>query len=190
VKGMVIYYSFSGSTAMFAKRLAAEKGWTVKQVTEKKKRTVFGTFIKGTKEARRRREAEIARFKPDWSGIQAVAVACPIWGGYPAPAFNSIIKLVPKKLPIELYFVSGSGSSAASRAETEQLLKDEGYNIVGYTDVMTKSIAPAPTAKQKVEEAKEEIKEAVAELKEEAAEAVSEIKEEIAEAVEELKDND
>ena len=146
MKGMVIYYSFSGSTAMFAKQLAQQNGWTVNQVTEKKKRTVFGTFIKGTKQARKRQQVEIAKFKPNWSGVQKVAVACPIWGGYPAPAFNSIIKLIPKKMPIELYFVSGSGSSAASRADTEQMLKDEGYNIVSYTDVMTRSITPiAPT---------------------------------------------
>jgi len=183
MKGVVIYYSFSGSTAMFAKILAKQNGWTVVPVTEKKKRTVFGTFIKGTRQARKREEAELNRVKLDWSGIQKVAVACPIWGGYPAPAFNSIIKLVPKKLPIELYFVSGSGSSAASRAATEQLLKDEGYNIVSYSDIMTKSIGGVKTTEQKV-------KDAAKELKEEAAEAVEDIKEEIAEAVEELTDKD
>ena len=181
MKGVVIYYSFSGSTAMFAKRLAKENGWTVVPVTEKKKRTVFGTFIRGTKQSRKRELAEINRVKLDWSGMQKVAIACPIWGGYPAPAFNSIMKLVPKKMPIELYFVSGSGSSAASRAETEQLLKDDGYNIVSYTDIMTKNIGGVKTAEQKIKEAAEEIKE-------DAAEAVQELKEEIAEAVEELKD--
>lgn len=183
MKGIVIYYSFSGSTAMLAKKIAKENGWAVVSVTEKKKRNVFETFIKGTKQARKREEADINRAKIDWSGIQKVVVACPIWGGYPAPVFNSIMKLVPKKLPIELYFVSGSGSSAASRASTEQLLKEAGYNIVSYTDVMTKSISAAKTVQQKV-------KETAAEIKEEVIEAVEEAKEEIAEAVEELTEKD
>lgn len=190
MKGIILYYSFGGSTAKFAKNLSEQNGFTLRLVEEKKKRTIFGAFIKGTRQAMKRQEIEIKRTKIDWTGLQRVIIACPIWAGYPAPAFNSIIKLVPKKMPIELYFVSGSGSSANSRPQTEQLLKESGYNIVSYTDVMTKSIYPQQTAAQKVDEAVEEVKETVSEIKEDAAELVQEIKEEIAGAVEEIIDKD
>ena len=140
MKGAILYYSLNGSTAKFVRDMAAENGFKAYRFTEKKKRTVFNAFLKGSRQAMKREAVELAPVEINWTGVERIVVACPIWAGYPAPAFNSMMKLLPKKMPIELYFVSGSGSSANSRAETEKLLSDDGYNIVSYTDIMTRSI--------------------------------------------------
>ena len=140
MKGAILYYSLNGSTAKLVRDMAAKNGFKAYRFTEKKKRTVFNAFLKGSRQAMKREAVELNPVEINWTGVERIVVACPIWAGYPAPAFNSMMKLLPKKMPIELYFVSGSGSSTNSRAETEKLLADEGYNIVSYTDVMTGSI--------------------------------------------------
>ena len=148
MKGAILYYSFGGSTAKFATDFAKENGYKVFSIKEKKKRTIFGAFLKGCRQAMKRQSIELEDAKLNWTGIERVAVACPVWAGYPAPAFNNMIKLVPKKMPIELYFISGSGSTRNSRAATEAMLIQEGYNIVGYHDVMTRSIFSSNTEKK------------------------------------------
>jgi hypothetical protein len=140
MKGAILYYSLNGSTAKFVHDMAEKNGFKSYRFTEKKKRTVFNAFLKGSRQAMKREAVELNPVEINWTGVERIVVACPIWAGYPVPAFNSMIKLLPKKMPIELYFISGSGSSANSRAETEKLLADEGYNIVSYTDVVTRSI--------------------------------------------------
>ncbi len=149
MKGLILYYSLNGSTKKFVQDMAAKNGFKLCRVIEKKKRTVVNAFLKGSRQAMKREAVELEPTDINWTGVERIVVACPIWAGYPAPAFNSIIKLLPKKMPIELYFISGSGSSANSREATEKLLAEEGYNIVGYTDVMTKNIyaQQAPTEK-------------------------------------------
>ena len=118
MKGAILYYSLNGSTAKFVREMAAKNGFKAYRFTEKKKRTVFNAFLKGSRQAMKREAVELNPVEINWTGVEHIVVACPIWAGYPAPAFNSMMKLLPKKMPIELYFVSGSGSSANSRAET------------------------------------------------------------------------
>jgi len=140
MKGAILYYSLNGSTAKFVNDMAKNNGFKAYRMVEKKKRTVVNAFLKGSRQAMKREAVELVPVEINWTGVERIVVACPIWAGYPAPAFNSMIKLLPKKMPIELYFVSGSGSSANSRTETEKMLANEGYNIVSYTDVVTRSI--------------------------------------------------
>jgi len=100
VKGAVVYFSFNGSTKRFVENLAKENGFKLYRVEEKKKRSMISAFLKGCRQASKRVEVEIAPIKINWTGIERIIVACPIWAGYPAPAFNSMIKLLPRKMPI------------------------------------------------------------------------------------------
>jgi len=135
MKTIVVYYSFSGKTKKFAHELAAKESADVFSLKAEKPKSMFGAFLAGAPAATRRKTARIGTLGFSFNEYDKVILAAPIWAGYPAPAFNNAVQLLPEGKQVELYFTSGSGDSAKSKEGTKALIAGRGCELLEYHDV-------------------------------------------------------
>ncbi|HWQ58072.1 MAG TPA: hypothetical protein VN540_03555 [Clostridia bacterium] len=137
MKTVVLYYTFGGATKKEAERLAAELGTEAVRVREKKRRGLLGAFIPGIPRAMKRKASAIQPLGIDFAAYDRIVVGAPVWAGYPAPAFNAIVKLLPKGREVELFLCSAGGETPDSSAGTVKLVEEAGCSVVSYRDVRT-----------------------------------------------------
>ena len=137
MKTIVLYYSFSGKTKMLAVQKASELGADIEEVSEKKKPSFLKALAAGTFRARKRKKAEIQPVKADLSGYDQIIIMAPVWAGYPAPAFNNIIELLPPGKKVELFLTSASSGTKGSVEGSKALVTGRGCEVTGYTDIKT-----------------------------------------------------
>jgi len=145
MKSVVIYYSFGGSTHKEARRLAAERGCPLYRVEEVRDRSLLTAFVPGGFLARRRRAVPIKPLACDLNAYDRVIIGCPVWAGYPAPAFNAVAALLPPGKEVELFFCSGGGDKQQSEPGTKELIEKKHCTVVAYRDIPTH----VPPGKQK-----------------------------------------
>lgn len=137
MKSLVIFYSFSGKTALEAKKIAEKTGADLFEVKEEKKRGILSSFFKGCPQAMKRKSIPVKKLNVNLDEYEKIIVGAPIWAGFPAPAFNSIVNALPKDKEVELFFTSGSGNSAKSKEGTEKLIESKKCVLIDYRDVET-----------------------------------------------------
>ncbi|MBP1744485.1 MAG: flavodoxin [Firmicutes bacterium] len=137
MKTIVIYYSFGGSTKAEAERVAAENDAVLCRVEETKDRSLFSTFVQGAPNAKYRKASEIKKIDQDLNLFDRIVIGCPVWGGYPAPAFNAIAELLPSGKEVELFFCSSGGETPKSSQGTKDLISKKGCRVISYRDVKT-----------------------------------------------------
>ena len=103
MKSVVLYYTFGGSTKLEAERIGAEQGAPVYRVRETKSRSLFGSFIPGGFQAMKRKRVKILPLEVDLSAFDRIYIGCPVWAACPAPAFNSMVDLLPAGKEIEVF---------------------------------------------------------------------------------------
>lgn len=140
MKTLILYYTFSGTSKMLAHSLAGKYDEAVvEEVKEKKERSTFKAYTLGSIQARQRKASEIHPVEYDFYEFDRVVIVMPVWAGYPAPAFNTLMKLIPAGREVELYFCSGAGTANKSEPETKKLVEQRGcvlkgcHNIKGNT---------------------------------------------------------
>jgi len=84
-----------------------------------------------------RKSTAIKPITQDLSSYDLITLASPVWASYPTPAFNAVVKLLPKGKNIQVLMVSASGSGATKKSEdgTKKLIKHQGCRVVSYKDV-------------------------------------------------------
>ena len=132
---LVIYYSYTGHTKSIAENMAKADSSDLLEVNEIATRSKLGTYFFGSFAAMRQKSVELQQFDADFSSYDKIVIAMPIWAGYPAPAINSIIDLLPSGKEIELIMVSGSGNSSGSENKTKALIEARGCSVVKYQDI-------------------------------------------------------
>lgn len=137
MKALIIYYSFSGNTRRLVSRLKDEADADVAEVFENSSRGSAGAFTIGVAQARKMKSVKIQPIKIDFSLYDRIIVAAPIWGGYPAPAFNSIIDLIPEGRKIEVIFTSKSGKVQKSEPEVKTRILSKGIELVSIQNIKT-----------------------------------------------------
>lgn len=135
MKTAVVFYSFSGNTSKLAQDVAAARNADLFEVKEAKKRGLLGAFFKGCPDAMKQRPSLLAGAPLDLSGYDRIVIAAPIWAGFPAPAFNSIVQMLPKNKDIELIFISGGGASDKCAEKVKALIEQTGSRVVSYKDI-------------------------------------------------------
>jgi len=145
MKTIVLYYSFGGSTKAEAERIAAKNDAVLCSVEETKNRSLISAFVPGAPNAMKRKASEIKQIEQDLNSFDRIIIGCPIWGGYPAPAFNSIVELLPRGKEVELFFCSGGGNTQKSSQGTKDLISKKDCKLISYRDVKTEK----PPAKAK-----------------------------------------
>ena len=139
MKTLIIYYSYSGKTKVFAEKKAHELDAKACQVMEKKARSKFNAYVLGSHAAMRQKQSGIIPLDVDLMDYDKIVIAGPIWAGLPAPAVNSIISLLPEGKDVELYFTSGSGKSKGQE-KVKNLILEKGCSVSGYHDIKESEI--------------------------------------------------
>lgn len=135
MKTLVIYYSFTGNTRAVAEKIAKERDAELVEVKEVRKRSKFSAYLSGVSAARGQKNSYIQNLNVHFYDYDTIIIAMPIWGGYPAPAFNNVIELLTPDKNIELVMVSKSGKSSKSKKKVTQLIYNKVCKLSKYTDV-------------------------------------------------------
>ena len=135
MKTAVIYYSFGGMTRKFAEKKAAELSAELVEIKEAKPRNIFTAFLPGCTQAMAQKAVALKEPLPDFSDFGRIIVMMPIWAGFPAPAFNSVVEKLPAGKELELYLVSGSGNSLKCREKVEAFIRKQGLTLTKYQDI-------------------------------------------------------
>jgi flavodoxin len=137
MKTIVLYYSLEGSTKAEAERIAEEKDAVLCRVEEVKKRSLLSAFFPGAPKAMNRKASKIKQIGHDLDSFDRIIIGCPIWSGYPAPAFNAIAEQLPSGKEVELFFCSAGGETPKSSQGTKDLISEKGCKVMSYRDVKT-----------------------------------------------------
>ncbi len=138
MKTLIIYYSFTGNTRRLVSRLKEEHNADLVEVFEEGNRSKAGAFTGGVMKSRKMKPAKLQPVKVDFSLYDRIIVAAPIWGGYPAPAFNSIIDMIPEGSKIEILLTSSSGKVQKGEGEVKARIVSKGIEIVSLQNIKTK----------------------------------------------------
>lgn len=130
MKTVILYYTLGGATKKEAERLSKEFDAPVYRVYEAHSRSLFSSFIPGGFQAMKRRAVKIKPLGVDLSGFDRVVIGCPVWAAYPAPAFNSIVNLLPSGKDVELFFCEGGSDPLKDEPGTKELVEKRGCKVV------------------------------------------------------------
>ena len=133
----ILYYSFGGSTRKLAKERAKAQGADLYEIREARKRTLLRSFFPGCTDARKRIASAILPFEIDWNKYERVDLYAPVWAGYPAPAFNAALALIPQGKETAIVLCSGGGETPQSKDGTIALVTRRGMRFVSYEDFKT-----------------------------------------------------
>jgi flavodoxin len=137
LKTIVLYYSLSGNTKAEAERIAKEENAELCEIQETKKRSRFSAFVPGCLQARQRQTPAIKPLGHPLSNFDRIIIGCPIWAGFPAPAWNAVLQLLPEGKDVSLFFCSASGKTTQSQQGTKDLIAQKGCTLSGYRDIKT-----------------------------------------------------
>ena len=136
MKNIVIYYSFGGTCRNEAARIAKEQGGAVLcEVKETKKRSILSAFFNGCPKAMRRKASLIEDLPFQLEDFERIVIIAPIWAGYPAPAFNAIVSLLPQGKEVEVFLCSGGGEAPKSKIGTMELIEQKKCRLIAYHDI-------------------------------------------------------
>jgi len=137
MKSVVLYYSYTGHTKKAAEKMARTNGADLVEIQTQKKKSKFVTFLVDCPRAMMRKASPLKPIAQDLQAYDLITIASPVWASYPTPAFNSIVKLLPKGKNVQLIFVSGGGSGATKRSEhgTRELVRHAGCKVVDYKEL-------------------------------------------------------
>lgn len=137
MNAIILYYSYKGHTKKVAEKLAHAQDAELVEIQTRKRKNLFLTFLVDAPRARMRKTASLKPITQDLSQYDFITLAAPVWAGFPAPAFNSMVKLLPEQKKVQVVMVSGSGSGATKKSEesTRKLVKKQGCTVVAYKDV-------------------------------------------------------
>ena len=122
---LVIFYSLTGRTHYEAKHLAQEIGAERYEVYERKHRSKLNVSLTGRYQARKRVNILIEPIAVDFNDFERIIIMTPIWGGYPAPAFNSILNEIPQGKQIEVILTSDTGKMKDEK-EIKKIVESRG----------------------------------------------------------------
>lgn len=144
MKSIVLYYSLGGTTRAEAARTAEALSATLYEIKETRKRTPFSAFLPGCPNALHRKASKIEPLSVNLQDYDRIVLGAPVWAGFPAPAFNAMVNLLPSGKEVEIFLCSSGGEAPKSLDGTKALIADRGCTLVSYRDVCT-----APEAAKK-----------------------------------------
>ena len=136
---LVMYYSLTGRSRYEARRIAKETDSDIYEVHEQRHRSMYNAYLFGPGQARGRRFVYIEPIAIDIEEYDKIIIVCPVWGGYPAPAFNNIVSELPPDKEVEIYLTSDSGKAKA-QAETILLVERQGVHVTNYQVIKTEDL--------------------------------------------------
>ena len=151
---LVTYYSFTGRTHYEAKRMAERVQGELYEVREQRHRSLYGTYIVGPYQARRRKYVVVEPFAVNMEDYDRIIIMCPVWGGYPAPAFNTIVRELPVGREVEIYLTSDSGK-ARDLSKLRERVELQGVHVTNISVIKTEDMRKRDKRRRKMMKAEE-----------------------------------
>ncbi len=130
---IILFYSFTGKTRDLAIKKCEELGADKFEVKETKRRGVFNALLVGARQAMKHKTVPVEPIDIDLGAYEKIIIMMPIWAGFPAPAFNNVVALLPEGKQVELVMLSGSGVSKKEKIIEQVRLR--GCEVTAYSDV-------------------------------------------------------
>ncbi len=137
MKTIIVYYTFGGSTKKEAEKLAAELSTSLCRVKEVHERHFLSAFVPGGYLAMHRKTVAIKPINTNLKDYDRIIIGCPVWAGFPAPAFNAIVEQLPAGKEVEVFLCSGGGGTRKSEQGTRELIESKKCTVISYRDVYT-----------------------------------------------------
>ena len=137
MKSVVLYYTFGGSTKQEAEKIGVAQEAPVYRVREKKNRSLIGSFIPGGFQAMKRKKSKIVSPEVDLSAFDRIYIGAPVWAACPAPAFNSIVDLLPTGKEVEVFLCAGGNDPRPSDEVTKQMIEAKGCKVTKIYTITT-----------------------------------------------------
>lgn len=141
---IVLYYTLGGTTRKEAEARAEREGAAICEVTELRKRNLFTAFLPGCPHAMRRKPSKIAPIQAELPCYDRFILCFPVWAGFPAPACNAVLDLLPEGSEIALVLCSSGGETPKTKQDTIEYIKRRGFTLLSYEDVCTAPRPPQP----------------------------------------------
>lgn len=138
MKTIIMYYTFGGTSKKEAERIAEDnKDVVLCEVKQKKKYNILTAFFSGCPKAMKRQAVEIEEVKYDLAAFDRIIFVAPIWAGFPVPAFNSMVNLLPEGKEVEIFMCSGGGEAPKSEEGTKKIIQDKNCKLIAYHNIKT-----------------------------------------------------
>ncbi|MCL1803895.1 MAG: hypothetical protein FWG30_09755 [Eubacteriaceae bacterium] len=108
---IVIYYSFSGNTRKIAEGIAASEGADILEVKDAQPVGKLKAYTSGIFAARGGKQWPIQPVGKSLESYSRFILLAPIWASNPAPAFNTLLNMLPEGKTVAVKMVSMSGKS-------------------------------------------------------------------------------
>lgn len=138
MKTLIMFYSYTGNGKTFAQKLSEEKGADIEEVKTEKRPGTVSAYVAGSLSAIRQKPKKILPIKKNLNEYDNFVLVAPIWANSPAPAFNSVMDILPKGKNVELFLISASGNS--DKEKLTSFVQGKGFNITGYHDIKQRDI--------------------------------------------------
>ena len=136
---LVMYFSYSGRTHYEAKRTAERVDGELYEVREQRRRSMLSLYLLGPRQARKKSFVYVEPIAVNLSEYDRVIILCPIWGGWPAPAFNSIVRELPQGIEVQIILTSDSGK-AKDLAAVRRSVERRGVTVTSATVIKTEDL--------------------------------------------------
>lgn len=141
MKTAIVYYSYGGKTKKYCEDIAKETGADIFEVQTFKRKSFIGNLFTECPKALQQKETTLKDINLNLSGYDKIMLAAPMWAGFPAPAFNNMVKMVPNGTEIDIVIVSGGGETKPENKEKIlSLTKKAGLKVSKYTDIHSVNI--------------------------------------------------
>ena len=134
MKTALIYYSWSGHTAKYAKERAEKENAEIFAVSEKNKPGKLKAYTWGCFSAMRMKSAEIIPLTAALEDYDKIIIMAPVWAGHPAPAINAVFDLLPAGKEIDMLLISASGNSSCEE-KVRQLIESKECKLVNFENI-------------------------------------------------------
>ncbi|HOD93482.1 MAG TPA: hypothetical protein PLT91_06005 [Clostridia bacterium] len=141
MKTAIVYYSYGGKTKKYCDNMAKEIEADIFEMQTLKRKSFIGNLFSECPKALQQKTTSIKEINLDLSTYDKIILAAPMWAGFPAPAFNNMVTMLPSGKEVEVFIISGGGETKPENKEKVlSLIEKTGSKAIKYTDILNVNI--------------------------------------------------
>ena len=134
MKTLVIFYSYSGKTKMFAEKIAADESAEIVEIKDIKRPGKLKAYTAGIFAAIKGKAWSIQPLGVNLADYDRFILLAPVWANNPAPPFNAMLEQLPEGKTVAVKMVSMSGKSDC-KERLEGIIKNKGCVLESFEDI-------------------------------------------------------
>lgn len=130
----IIFYSWSGSTKLFAEKKAVEENADLFEVKDVHRPNTLKSYTLGCFRSIKMKSTPIQQLNINMNDYIKLIIMSPVWAGNPAPAINNIFESLPTGKEIEIYMISSSGKSSCEQ-KLQKIVSNKNSKLIKFEDI-------------------------------------------------------